>query len=398
VALSFQLNGRQRSVEQLMPLSHPLDTGPAESRAHQRLRLDIERAAMALDSQAVLTLLRANLPMPGMGVDGSKHGLEVLSAGFGGGLRHLRRESFAAFCIRNDACEVLVDVLRSDLAAPTELLHAACSWVREAPVVKGRFRGETGPGVATSLEFQTRSVFESALARSSVDGVRVAFAFDSGNRALSCAEKLSLLGAAETLHARALGLTLGHLSTGAFWAVRSSLAILEVFREHKAPVIRAHTSNYVLDAFVTADCPAEYQDELRSLFRAYVEAGYVNPNLRLTGAAAHKNMANLLPLSAAILLRNRAVAAELVLAGADSTAVGDDVNMPGLGAVDLVRACKLKPGKPGGKPEPWPLEETEAFAAELATAVMERTISSTSGPVSAGSMATARTRRVSRAL
>lgn len=371
--------------------------GLSESRAHQRLRLDVERATIALDAEAVVALLRVKAHLSGMGADGVKFGLDVLAAGFGGGIRHPQRESFGAFCMRHDATEVLTEVLRSDLASPVKLLTAVCSWRHVVAGKKSKSRKADARTSAARPEFKTQSLWASSFSRNSADGIRVAFEFDADNPALHGAVKTSFMDLGNTLHAQALGLALHYLCSGKFWAVKSSLAILQVFREYKTPVLRADTSNCLLDSFVTTDCPAEYHDAFRELFHAYVSAGYVDPNLRLTGGAAHKRVSGLLPLSGAILLRNRAVAVELVLAGADFTAVGNDVNMPGMGAMDLARARKPQ-AFDSKQPTQEQLEEAEAFAAELAAAVMERTISCSAGPAPSVHAESTRSRRQSRAL
>jgi hypothetical protein len=366
-----------------------------EPLAYQRLRQAVERAVTAGRGHEVVELLSVRSPLNGFG-SATATGLEVLSGGFGAGISSASRMPFTAFCLKSDEPDVLRAVLSSDMAAPEELLRLAGT-VRRAEVSDSRRadaqRAGLGIKPAKRLTESHQDIWAASLALNNAAGIAIGFEFDSGNARLTQCIRTGPMDQGDTLHAQALGLALGYLNSRDYWRAKSARFICQAFVKQRAPVSRYATSNYIMDLFVTTDVQSDFAVEHKDLFDMYAQAGYLEPDRRLTGYASHKDCANLLPLTGAVLHRNRVVALGLIELGADTMGVGSDVGKPELGAVDVARMGRPKVANAAAAARAQ--EEDESFAAELAQAVMARTIGRASIPTDSGEAPAPRRRRAS---
>ena len=81
------------------------------------------------------------------------------------------------------------------------------------------------------------------------------------------------------------------------------------------------------------------QTQMGSFFKEYLAAGYfgdLNSPLKISKDRA-TSISGRNPLAGAILRNNIPIAVELILAGADTSLVGDEAGRPGIDIVELVR-------------------------------------------------------------
>lgn len=316
-----------------------------ESLAHQRLRNNIEgivelRVSAKFRGKAVVDKLSLKTPLEGLGDQAASIGLEVLSGGFGSGITSSERMSFLAYCLKHDADEVLRAVLKSKLAPQHELLELVCRWRHAQPLAKGE--------TIRRVEEKFSDFWTTVIEENSGIGVGLALEF--------VGDAPKLVGPHDySAHALALHKACVSLSLAGHWAFKVNLPICRILIGAKAPILVDGQDNFLMDKLSTLS-PAEGLDEqygqLVSLYRG---AGLLDPSKRLTGGAL--GFAGKLPLTAAILLHNKTAALELVRMGADTSLVGDDADMPGMGALDVLKATPA--------PKRMTSEQKDAFVAEF---------------------------------
>ena len=232
------------------------------------------------------------------------------------------------------------------------------------------------PGIKPSkrLAESNQDIWATSMALNSAAGVRIGLEFDSGNPRLTQRIQESAADKGRTLHAQALDIALGHLAARNYWGAKNTRFVCQAFLAAKMPVAAVGADNFAVDAFVSSDVESDFGMELKDLFDMYAQAGYIEPEIRLTGHAASKNFEGMLPLTGALLSGNRTLALCLVGLGADTRAVGADVGRPELGAVDVARMGGPKVADRNSVVAAQARADAEAFASELAEAVMARTI------------------------
>lgn len=316
-----------------------------ESLAHQRLRNRIEgiielRVPARFRGKAVVEALSLKTPLEGIGDQAASLGLEVLAGGFGGGITSNERMSFLAYCLKHDADEVLRAVLKSKLAPQEELLKLVCRWRHGLPLKKGE--------AVRRVEENFTGFWSTVVQENSGTGVGLALEF--------LGDSPDLVGPSDfSAHAHALSNACVSLSLGGFWAFKVNLPICKILIGEKAPILVDGQHCYLMDKLATLSPADGFEEQYAQLFSLYRDSGLLDPTKRLTSGAL--GFAGKLPLTAAILLHNPTAALELVRMGADTSVVGDDVGMPGLGALDVLKATPA--------PARMSLEQKEAFVAQL---------------------------------
>lgn len=335
-----------------------------ESLAHQRLRNNIEgivelRVSAARRGKSVVDKLSLKTPLEGFGDASASIGLEVLAGGFGAGITNSERMSFLAYCLKHDADEVLRAVLKSKLAPREELLERVCRWRHAEPLAKG----ETKRRVVEKFSDFWSTVIE----ENSGIGVGLALEF--------VGDAPKLVGPHDfSVHAHALHKACFSLSLGGFWAFKVNLPICKILIGEKAPFLVDGQENFLMDKLATLTPVEGLQDQYQQLLSLYRGAGLLDPSKRLTGGAL--GFAGKLPLTAAILLHNRTAALELVRMGADTSVVGDDADMPGLGALDVLKATPT--------PQRMTAEQKHAFVVEFTEECMKAAMSRSTPSAPAG--------------
>lgn len=337
-----------------------------EPTPHQKLRRAVEEAVIAHQADEVVRLLSVDSPLDGFG-NCAAAGLEVLSGGFGAGISTVHRESFLAFCLRMDSADVVRAVIDSNLAPRAQLMRSVCSWRHATATTKS----PKGAMVKSPKRLQERhkGFWVTVLEMSSVEGVHLAYDL--------VGDDPWLVGPTDySVHAAAFQQARHALTEGDYWRVQAGLKLCRLFIERQAPTLVKDAPNQLMDRLVTLTPATKRDDQYLELFRLYADAGLLDPGRRLTGGAEALGLAGKLPLTAALLLRNKVAALELVRLGADTECVGDDAGMPGLGALDVLR--NVLPGGARDMSE----DDMQAFVAEFIEATMRATLQRGASPAS----------------
>jgi len=303
-------------------IEFPMTKIPAENQ--DRLRLEIEVAVRNVDAITVIDLLRLH--------GDASHAIEFLGTGFGGDIKNPDRTSFASFCLTNGAEAVLSDVLRSNLAEPAVILKSVCSYKHT--------RGDyVGNAIPVRVNHQTLTY--TAMAAQSVAGTMLALEFEADAQKMKSAIARYSHGVPMSYHAEALRTAMSSASDtgGGFFRcasicrcyIKLCLPILRTVSENNTPI------NCALYEFVdTVGNPQ--QPQLGDLFREYLNAGYFDDiNTRFPKISDNSLLSETLPLTSAILRNNIQIAAELILAGADTSLVCEDVGCSDIGFIEFVR-------------------------------------------------------------